>query len=63
MERLDEMGLTFSSVLKELQKMKYVHTSDGKKLLSPITKRQRDILNAFGLSSDDLSEWLTSIPV
>ena len=56
MERLDEMGLTFSSVLKELQKMKYVHTSDGKKLLSPITKRQRDILNAFGLSSDDSLE-------
>ncbi|NLL68511.1 MAG: hypothetical protein GX236_12620, partial [Clostridiaceae bacterium] len=60
---LSETGLTFSSVLKELKKMKYVHTCDGKKLLSPITKRQRDILNACGLSTDDLPAWLSSIPV
>ena len=60
---LDETGLTFSSVLKELRKMKYVHTRDGKKLLSPITRKQRDILNACGLSADDLPSWLASIPV
>lgn len=55
---LSETGLTFSSVLKELRKIKYVHTQDGKKLLTPITKRQRDILNAFGLSTEDLPTWL-----
>ena len=62
-EYLAETGLTFSSVLKELRKMKYVHTRGGKKLLSPITKKQRDILNACGLSTDDLPAWLASIPV
>ena len=60
---LDETGLTFSSILKELGKMKYVYTHDGKKLLSPITKKQRDILNACGLSTDDLPAWLASIPI
>lgn len=60
---LAETGLTFSSVLKELRKMKYVHTCDGRKLLTPITKRQRDILNVCGLSTDNLSAWLASLPV
>lgn len=60
---LSESGLSFSSVLKELRKIKYVQTRDGKKLLSPITKRQRDILSAFGLSTDELPAWLASISV
>jgi transposase len=58
---LSETGLSFSSVLKELGKIKYVHTRDGKKLLSPITKKQRDILNAFGLSTEDLPAWLMDL--
>lgn len=60
---LSETGQSFSSVLKELRKIKYVHTKDGKKLLSPITKKQRDILNSFGLSTDDLPAWLATLPV
>ncbi len=60
---LGETGLSFSSVLRELRKIKYVQTRDGKKLLSPITKKQRDILNSCGLSSDDLPAWLAKIPV
>jgi hypothetical protein len=60
---MDESGLTFSSVLKELRKIKYVHTCDGKKLLSIITKKQRDIFIACGLSTDSLPAWLSSITV
>lgn len=60
---LSETGMSFSSVLKELRKIKYVHTKDGKRLLSPITKKQRDILNACCLSADDLPAWLGSISV
>lgn len=60
---LSETGISFSTVLKELRKLKYVHTRDGKKLLSPITKKQRDILNACGLSVDDLFTWLNTLPV
>lgn len=58
-----ETGLSFSSLLKELRKIKYVQTRDGKKLLSPITKKQREILDACGLSSDELMAWLAKIPV
>jgi transposase len=58
---LSETGLSFSSVLKELHKLKYVHTRDGKRLLSPVTKKQRDILNAIGLSADDLFTWLDTL--
>lgn len=54
---LTESGLTFSSVLKELRKLKYIHTLDCKKLLSPTTKKQQDILSACGLSTDDLPTW------
>ena len=60
---LADTGLTFSSVLKELQKMKFVQTRDGKKLLSPITKRQRDIFNALGLPTEEILNWLASISV
>jgi transposase len=60
---LHETGLSFQSVLKELRKMKFVQTRDGKKLLSPITKKQRDILNACGLSADDIPVWLAKLPV
>lgn len=60
---LSETGLSFSSVLKELRKLKYVHTRNGKKLLSPVTKKQRDILNACGLSADGLFTWLDALSV
>jgi transposase len=60
---LAETGQLFSSVFKELRKIKYVHTRDGKKLLSPITEKQRDILNACGLSADDLPTWLAKLSV
>lgn len=60
---LNDNGLSFCSALKELHKIKYVYTQDGKKLLSPITKKQRDILNACGLSTDGFPDWLSSISV
>lgn len=58
---MSEANLTFSSVMKELRKMKYVHTLDGKRLLSPITKKQRDILTACALSPADVHAWLSTV--
>jgi len=60
---LSETGLSFSSALKELRKLKYIHTRDGEKLLSPITKKQREILTTCGLSVEDLPAWLSKISV
>jgi transposase len=62
-EYMAETGITFASVLKELRKMKYVRTRDGKKLLSPVSKKQRDILGTFGLSTEGLPAWLSSLSV
>ena len=56
-------GISFTAVLKELGKIKYVKTRDGRKLLSPVTKKQRDILNTCGLSIDKLPVWLSSLTV
>lgn len=60
---LAKTGSSFSMIIKELQKLKFVHTLSGKKLLSPVTKKQREILNAFGLSTEALHAWLDSISV
>ena len=50
---------SFRSIMKELEKIKYVITGDGKTLLSPITKKQREILEVFELSPEDLKTWLS----
>ena len=60
---LSETGMTFASVMKEMRKVKYVQTCDGKKLLSPITKKQREILSACGLSAENIPLWLKTISV
>ena len=58
---LADTGMAFSSVLKELRKMKFVQTMDGKKLLSPVTKKQRDIFNALDVSVEEIPNWIAAI--
>jgi len=53
----NEKNLTFSTVLKELNKIKYVKTTDGNMILSPVSKKQREILGACGLDVDNLKNW------
>lgn len=60
---LADTGMAFSSVLKELRKMKFVQTKDGKKLLSPVTKKQRDIFSALELSAEEIPSWIEAISV
>ena len=38
-----DTGTSFASIMKELNKIKLVFTADGKRMLTPITKKQRDI--------------------
>ena len=42
----------------ELDKIKVVVLSDGVCLINPLTKTQRDILEACGLTEDDLKNYL-----
>jgi len=56
-----ETGTSFASVMKELNKMKLVFTADDKRMLTPVTKKQRDIIGLCGVSADDIPAWLNSI--
>lgn len=56
-----ETGTSFSAVMKELNKIKFVFTADGKRMLTPITKKQRDILDLCGVSVDGIQDWLNPI--
>ena len=58
---LQETGTSFATIIKELNKIKFVITSDGRNMLTPISKKQRDILAACGFDSDDIPAWLRSI--
>ncbi|NJD02587.1 MAG: transposase [Ruminiclostridium sp.] len=62
-EYMSTNGMTFTGVLKEIRKIKYVTTRDGRKLLSPVTKKQRELLEKCGLSSDNLTTWINSVIV
>ena len=47
-------NLTIEKVIKELSKIRVVHLSNGTPLLNPITKKQRMILENFGLTEEDI---------
>ena len=49
-------------IIAELEKIKVVSTSDGKRLMNPITKTQRLIFEPFALSEDDLRAYVTATP-
>jgi len=56
-----ETGTSFTAIMKELNKIKLVFTADGKRMLTPVTKKQRDILDLCGVSVDDIPKWLNPI--
>jgi transposase len=48
-----------AEVISELEKIKVIHTLDGKRLMNPITKTQRTIFGAFGLNENDLRAYVS----
>lgn len=49
-------NLTIEKVMKELSKIRVVQLSNGTSLLNPITKKQRMILENFGLTEENILE-------
>lgn len=47
-------NLTIEKIIKELAKIRVVTFTNGTSLLNPITKKQRLILDAFGLTPEDI---------
>jgi transposase len=54
-------NMTVEKIMKELSKIRAVSFSNGTSLLNPITKKQRLILENFGLSEDDIIQSIKSI--
>jgi transposase len=49
---------TKDTVIKELEKIKVITASGNRRLMSPVTKTQRLILETFGLNEDDLKGYV-----
>jgi hypothetical protein len=49
------------AILSEMDKIKVVTTTGGKRLMNPVTKKQRDILELFGIDEWKLNNYLYNI--
>ena len=49
------------SIIHELDKIRVVTTTDGARLMSPLTKNQRAILKAFGFTPEDITTYIRSL--
>ena len=59
-EFMRKKSMSKDAVISELEKIRVVIMSDGKRLMNPITKTQRTIFEIFGLSQDDLIEYINN---
>jgi len=56
-----EKSWSKDTVIAELEKIKSVSASDGRRLMNPITKTQRLILETFSLSVDNLMAYVSKL--
>jgi len=56
--KMKEKPIRKGELLLELEKIKVVSLSDGRRLMNPVTKTQRGILTACGLSENDLVKYI-----
>jgi len=55
---MEKRNLTKKRIVAELEKAKVVTTVDGKRLMNPLTRLQKDILAPFGITEDDFKEFV-----
>ena len=56
-----ERGWSKHTITDQLDKIRLVTTTNGVRLINPLTKTQRDILAAFGYTPDQLDAYITTI--
>jgi len=56
-----EKSWSKDAVIAELEKIKVITAADGRRLMNPITKVQRMMLETFGLSVDNLKAYVASV--
>ena len=59
-ELMKEKSMSKDAVISELEKIRVVVMSDGRRLMNPLTKTQRTIFETFGLSQDDLINYVNN---
>jgi len=57
-----ERSWSKGDVIAEMEKIKVVTAAGGRRLMNPLTKTQRTILEAFGLAEDDLKAYILGVP-
>jgi transposase len=57
---IKEKSLSKNTIITEMEKVKVVFTVGGKRLMNPITKTQRLILEAFALGEEDIKIYIAS---
>ena len=53
---MKKKGMSKDGLISEMEKIKIITLNDGVRLMNPITKTQRTILEACGLSADDIKD-------
>jgi transposase len=56
---MKKRGWSKDSVFREMEKIRIVELSNGKRLMNQVTKSQRQILEAFGIGEDELRAYIS----
>ena len=59
-EYMDNNNSTIEKVIRELKKIKVVTLQNGKRLINPLTKKQKEILTFFKITEIDIKDYLAS---
>jgi hypothetical protein len=59
-EYMQKKSMSKDALISELEKIKVVVMSDGRRLMNPLTKTQRTIFQEFGLSQNDLINYINN---
>ena len=59
-EYMDTNNSTIEKVIRELKKIKVVTLQNGKRLMNPLTKKQKEILTFFKITEIDIKDYLAS---
>ena len=58
---MKKRGMSKEGLISEMEKIKIITLNDGVRLMNPITKTQRTILEACGLSADDIKSSIYAV--
>lgn len=58
---MKDKNMSKDRVISELEKIRVITTSNGRRLMNPLTKTQKTILEAFSLTEDDMKGYVATL--